>query len=105
MSSRKVRYGQLDEYLTSLGYELEEFPTHVIYRKKGYRLPIILPKTSKTQEVWPPHLTAVEGILMLDGVIGPGHFILSANHKSRAPKRKVSRVKVPKVKAPKRNHG
>ena len=104
MNSKKVRYGQLDEYLTSLGYKLEAFPTHVIYRKKGHRLPIILPKTSKTQEVWPPHLASVEKILMLDGVIGPGHFILSANHKGGPPKRKVSRVKVPKVKAPKLDH-
>jgi hypothetical protein len=105
MTSKKVRYGQLDEYLTSLGYELELFPTHVIYRKKGHRLPIILPKTSKREEVSSFHLMSVEGTLMLDGVIGPGHFILSANHKSGAPKRKVSRVKVPKVKAPKGRHG
>jgi hypothetical protein len=104
MTSKKVRYGQLDDYLTSLGYELEAFPTHVIYRKKGHRLPIILPKTSKREEVRPFHLTAVEGILMLDGVIGPGHFIISANHQSASPKRKVSRVKVPKVKAPKLDH-
>jgi hypothetical protein len=101
MISKKVRYGQLDEYLTSLGYELEVFPTHVIYRKRGHRLPIILPKTSKREEVRPFHLTAVEGILMLDGVIGPGHFIISANHKSGAPKSRISRVKVEKAKAPK----
>ena len=104
MPSKKVRYGQLDEYLTSLGYELESFPTHVIYRKQGHRLPIILPKTSKTQEVWPPHLTAVEGILMLDGVIGPGHFIISANRQRKTQRRRVSRVKVPKVKVPKVDH-
>ena len=101
MNPKKVRYGQLDEYLTSLGYKLEAFPTHVIYRKKGHRLPIILPKTSKTQEAWPPHLTAVEGILMLDGVIGPGHFIISANHQRKTQRPRVARAKVPKVKAPK----
>jgi hypothetical protein len=105
MAVEKVHYGQLGEYLTSLGYKLEAFPTHVIYRKKGHRLPIILPKTSEREEVSTFHLMSVEGTLMLDGVIGPGHFILSANQKSGAPKRKVSRVKVPKIKAPKRDHG
>ncbi len=98
MTSRKIRYGQLDDYLRSLGYDPKYAPTHVVYRKKGRKLPIILPRLSKSKAVPPSHLDAVKQILMLDGVVGAeeGPSLLS-----RKPlKRTTSKVNHSKVKAP-----
>jgi len=71
-----IQYGHLDEYLTSLGYRSTSAPTHVVYRKKGRKLPIILPISSKSDEVSLSHLAAVEQILILDGVVAPGQFTI-----------------------------
>jgi len=74
MSSERIRYGQLHDYLASLGYAAESAPTHVVYRKSGRRLPVVLPKTSRSEEVPPSHLAAVGRILELDGIIRAGQF-------------------------------
>ncbi len=105
MISKKILYGQLHEYLTSLGYDLKVFPTHVIYRKQGHSLPIILPKTSTREEVSPFHLTAVEGILKLDGVIESGQFAVATAPKRNSAKPKVLRIKAPKVNVTKADRG
>ena len=96
MNSKKIVYGQLHDYLTSLGYEREVFPTHVIYRNPEYELPIILPKTSRRDEVTSFNLTSVEGILKMDGVIGAGQFGVAP-----PPTRKPAKPKTQKTKAPK----
>jgi hypothetical protein len=84
MSSERIRYGQLYDYLASLGYDAELAPTHVVYRKAGSRLPVILPKTSGTEEVPPSHLAAVGRILELDGIILAGPLTVPVD---RAPRR------------------
>ena len=105
MISKKIHYGQLDEYLTGLGYDLEVFPTHVIYRKEGRRLPIILPKTSRREEVSPFHLTAVEGILKLDGVIGAGQFAVATTRQRKPAKPENLGIKASKVNVTKADRG
>jgi hypothetical protein len=94
MNSKRIVYGQLHDYLTSLGYEREVFPTHVIYRTPEYELPIILPKTSRKDEVSSFNLTSVEGILKLDGVIGAEQFGVAP-----PPTRKPAKPKTQKTKA------
>ncbi len=94
MNSKKIVYGQLHDYLTSLGYEREVFPTHVIYRNPEFELPIILPKTSRKDEVSSFNLTSVKGILKMDGVIGAGQFGVAP-----PPTRKPARPKTQKTKA------
>jgi hypothetical protein len=105
MISKKLLYGQLHEYLTGLGYDLEVFPTHVIYRKQGHSLPIILPKTSRREEVSSFHLMAVEGILTLDGVIGAGQFAVATARKQKPANPKAPRIKATKVNSTKADRG
>ena len=94
MNSKKIVYGQLHDYLTSLGYDRQVFPTHVIYRNPEYELPIILPKTSRRDEVSSFHLMSVEEILKLDGVIVAGQFGVAP-----PPTRKAAKPKARKTKA------
>jgi hypothetical protein len=74
MSSKTICYGELHGYLISLGYRRRSAPTHVVYKKSGKKLPIILPKTSELDAVSPFHLAAVERILVLDEVVDAGRF-------------------------------
>ena len=74
MSTDMIRYAQLSNYLASVGYSARLAPTHVVYSRSGSRLPIVLPKTSRTEEVSPFHLAAVGRILELDGVIERGRL-------------------------------
>ncbi len=103
MSSEPIRYGQLHDYLDSLGYRVELAPTHVVYRKTGCRLPVVLPRTTRTEEVPPSHLAAVGRILELDGVIVAGPLRIPANrvqHRRRSAKTRVTRVGVEKTPKP-----
>jgi hypothetical protein len=85
MSFEPIRYGQLHDYLASLGYRAEAAPTHVVYRKSGRRLPVVLPKTSRGEEVPQSHLAAVGRILELDGIILTGQFAVPVD---RVPPRR-----------------
>ena len=87
MSSERIRYGQLYDYLVSLGYRAVLAPTHVVYRKSGYRLPVVLPKASRTEEVPPSHLAAVGRILELDGIILAGPLTIPVDRAAPAPGR------------------
>jgi hypothetical protein len=82
MSSKAISYGELDTYLTSLGYHRKTAPTHVVYAKVGAELPVILPKIAKKEAVRPAHLVAIEQILVLDGVIKKGQLAYSLGRAS-----------------------
>lgn len=102
MSTDTIRYAQLSNYLASVGYSARQAPTHVVYSKSGARLPIVLPKTFRTEEVSPFHLAAIGRILELDGVIGRGRLLPSIKHataKHRATKAKGKNTFARKVAA------
>jgi hypothetical protein len=46
-----MSYGQLDNYLESLGYRAESGPTYLDYTRPDTRLPIILPKRPESEDV------------------------------------------------------
>jgi hypothetical protein len=98
MPFEKLRYGQLYNFLSSLGYDAQTASTYVVYRKVGRKLPVILPKSSKKEEVRSAHLTAVEQVLVLDGVIGPGQL-------ASAMARSLSKQIIPKFKSPSLKNG
>ena len=103
MSSERIRYGQLYDYLDSLGYRAELAPTHVVYRKSGHRLPVVLPRTSRTEGVPPSHLAAVGRILELDGIILAGPLTVPVDHPLRrrgAAKAKATSARVQKARKP-----
>ncbi len=103
MSSERIRYGQLYDYLVSLGYCAELAPTHVVYRKSGYRLPVVLPKASRTEEVPPSHLAAVGRILELDGIILAGPLTIPVDRalrRRRSAKAKATSARVQKTRKP-----
>jgi hypothetical protein len=77
MSFKSIRYAELYRCLTALGYHAYPAPTHVVYRKSGSTLPVVLHQASETEEVSPAHLAAVGRILELDGVIGRGQLALA----------------------------
>ena len=95
MSSERIRYGELHDYLASLGYRAELAPTHVVYRKSDRRLPVVLPKTSRTDEVPPSHLAAVGRILELDGMIVAGQLTIPLNRARR--RRRSAKAKAVKA--------
>lgn len=74
MSSKALKYGQLYSYLESLGYKAQIIEKHIVFRMPHRELPVILPKVSKTEEVRPSHLAAVERILELDGIVSSGRL-------------------------------
>ena len=99
MSFERIRYGQLHDYLASLGYAAESAPTHVVYRKSGRRLPVVLPKTSRSEEVPPSHLAAVGRILELDGLIVSGQFAVPVDRVP--PRRRAAKAEGTSAKAAK----
>src|SRR5271154_3777781 len=109
MSSNTMKYGQLYNYLESLGYKAQFIETHIVFRRSQSELPVILPKASKTEEVRASHLAAVERILVLDGVVAGGQLASSMSRrysafkssKSKAPHAKAAKAKAPYVKAAK----
>jgi hypothetical protein len=74
MSSNIMKYGQLYDYLESLGYKAQIIDKHIVFRRPQRELPVILPKAGKTEEVRASHLAAVEKILVLDGVVAGGRL-------------------------------
>jgi hypothetical protein len=112
MSSNTMKYGQLYDYLKSLGYKAQSVDKHIVFRMPRGELPVILPKAPKTDEVRTSHLAAVERILLLDGVVGSGQLpspmsrerssfkssAASVSH-GKAPKAKASHVKTAKARA------
>jgi hypothetical protein len=98
MSPKAIRYGELHDYLISLGYHRQAAPTHVVYRKPGETLPVILPMTGKTEVVPLSHLIAVERILELDGVVEKGQFAYSIGR--AAVQRTVAKAKKSRARAP-----
>ncbi len=102
MSSKNVKYGQLYNYLESLGYKAQFIEKHVVFRGPQRKLPIILPKASITEEVRPSHLAAVERILVLDGVVSGSQLPSSIGRKYSPLKSsiaKASHAKTAKAKA------
>jgi hypothetical protein len=102
MSSSAMKYGQLYNYLESLGYKAQVIEKHIVFRMPHRELPVILPKVGKTQEVRPSHLAAVERILVLDGVVRIGHLpgAMSPTYSaSKTSSAKLSRVKATNSKA------
>jgi hypothetical protein len=102
MSSKKVTYGQLYNYLESLGYKAQFIEKHVVFRGPQRKLPVILPKASNTEEVRPSHLAAVERILVLDGVVCGGQLPSSISREYSTLKSsivKASHGKTAKAKA------
>ena len=102
MSSKTMKYGQLYDYLESLGYKAQIIEKHIVFRTPQRELPVILPKASKSEEVRASHLAAVEKILVLDGVVGGGHLPSMTDRKYSAfmsPGTKASHVKASMTKA------
>jgi hypothetical protein len=79
MSRKRIRYGQLYNYLESLGYRAESGPTYLVYRRPDTRLPIILPKRPKTEDAWPPNVVMVQHTLELEDIVEPGHLYFTIN--------------------------
>jgi hypothetical protein len=92
MSSNTVKYGQLYNYLESLGYNAQVIEKHIVFRSPERELPVILPKASKTEEVRASHLAAVERILVLDGVVGGGQLPSSMSRRYSAFKSSISKA-------------
>ncbi len=93
MPAKRIRYGQLYNYLESLGYRAEVGPTYFVYKKRGTRLPVILPKRPKTEEASNFNLMSVQHTLQLEDVVGPGHLYFTINGAARRRKTKTTRPK------------
>jgi hypothetical protein len=95
----RIRYGQLHNYLESLGYHAESGPTYLVYRNPDTRLPIFLPNRPRSEDAWPPHLVMVQHTLELEDVVRPGHLYFAINGPPPARKPKAASPKAARPKA------
>jgi hypothetical protein len=84
MATKRISYGQLCNYLESLGYRAESGPTYLVYTRLDTRLPVILPKRPENEDVWPPNVVAVQHTLELEDIVEPGHLSFTINGAPRA---------------------
>jgi hypothetical protein len=56
----KITYGELENFLLSLGFEEIERPDHTVFRNKRFDSLITLPRYHKSKFVEPRHISMVK---------------------------------------------
>jgi predicted RNA binding protein YcfA (HicA-like mRNA interferase family) len=84
MSDKSPTYGQLDQALRALGYELKEIPgSHRLYSHRRPEAMIALPIMPYDKAMQPIHILTVRSILAESGLLQRDEFASFVGHGGR----------------------